>query len=418
MKISDIRPEVYDMAQRAQERIRHRFAQIDAVAEQNTRRVMEAFQDNKVSDACFAGTTGYGYDDLGRDTLDRIYAQIFGTEAALVRIGFVNGTHALSAAMFALAKPGDTILAVTGLPYDTLRTAIGIEGNAHGSLRFYGINYGQVDLTAAGEPDYEAIAKAVAQPGVSAVMVQRSRGYADRKALTVEEIGRICRTVKTANPEVKVMVDNCYGEFTDVVEPTHVGADIVAGSLIKNPGGGLAPTGGYIAGNAELVERAAMRLTTPGIGGECGSTLGNNRLLFQGLFMAPHIVAQALKTAVFCAAMMDELGLESSPGVEDARSDIIQMVKLGSEENMKRFCLGIQAGAPVDSYVTPEPWPMPGYNCPVIMAAGSFIQGSSIELSADGPIREPYIAYMQGGLTYESGKLGIMMAVSAMLEEK
>lgn len=418
MKISDIRPEVYDMAQRAQARIRHRFAQIDAVAEQNTRRVMEAFQDNKVSDACFAGTTGYGYDDLGRDTLDRIYAQIFGTEAALVRIGFVNGTHALSAAMFALAKPGDTILAVTGLPYDTLRTAIGIEGNAHGSLRFYGINYGQVDLTAAGEPDYEAIAKAVAQPGVSAVMVQRSRGYADRKALTVEEIGRICRTVKTANPEVKVMVDNCYGEFTDVVEPTHVGADIVAGSLIKNPGGGLAPTGGYIAGSAELVERAAMRLTTPGIGGECGSTLGNNRLLFQGLFMAPHIVAQALKTAVFCAAMMDELGLESSPGVEDARSDIIQMVKLGSEENMKRFCLGIQAGAPVDSYVTPEPWPMPGYNCPVIMAAGSFIQGSSIELSADGPIREPYIAYMQGGLTYESGKLGIMMAVSAMLEEK
>ena len=418
MKISDIRPEVYDMAQRAQARIRHRFAQIDAVAEQNTRRVMEAFQDNKVSDACFAGTTGYGYDDLGRDTLDRIYAQIFGTEAALVRIGFVNGTHALSAAMFALAKPGDTILAVTGLPYDTLRTAIGIEGNAHGSLRFYGINYGQVDLTAAGEPDYEAIAKAVAQPGVSAVMVQRSRGYADRKALTVEEIGRICRTVKTANPEVKVMVDNCYGEFTDVVEPTHVGADIVAGSLIKNPGGGLAPTGGYIAGSAELVERAAMRLTTPGIGGECGSTLGNNRLLFQGLFMAPHIVAQALKTAVFCAAMMDELGLESSPGVEEPRSDIIQMVKLGSEENMKRFCLGIQAGAPVDSYVTPEPWPMPGYNCPVIMAAGSFIQGSSIELSADGPIREPYIAYMQGGLTYESGKLGIMMAVSAMLEEK
>ena len=418
MKISDIRPEVYDMAQRAQARIRHRFAQIDAVAEQNTRRVMEAFQDNKVSDACFAGTTGYGYDDLGRDTLDRIYAQIFGTEAALVRIGFVNGTHALSAAMFALAKPGDTILAVTGLPYDTLRTAIGIEGNAHGSLRFYGINYGQVDLTAAGEPDYEAIARAVMQPGVSAVMVQRSRGYADRKALTVEEIGRICRTVKTANPEVKVMVDNCYGEFTDVVEPTHVGADIVAGSLIKNPGVGLAPTGGYIAGSAELVERAAMRLTTPGIGGECGSTLGNNRLLFQGLFMAPHIVAQALKTAVFCAAMMDELGLESSPGVEEPRSDIIQMVKLGSEENMKRFCLGIQAGAPVDSYVTPEPWPMPGYNCPVIMAAGSFIQGSSIELSADGPIREPYIAYMQGGLTYESGKLGIMMAVSAMLEEK
>ena len=418
MKISDIRPEVYDMARRAQERIKHRFDAIDAVAEVNTRRVMEAFQDNKVAEACFAGTTGYGYDDLGRETLDKIYAQIFGTEAALVRIGFVNGTHALTAAMFAMVKPGDTILAATGMPYDTLRTAIGINGVEHGSLKFYGIYYAQVDMTADGEPDYEAIAKAAADPKVTAVMVQRSRGYDDRKSLSVEEIGRICRCVKDANPKAKIMVDNCYGEFTDTLEPSHVGADIIAGSLIKNPGGGLAPTGGYIAGTKELVDRAAMRLTTPGIGGECGSTLGNNRLLFQGLFMAPHVVAQALKTAVFCAAMMEELGLESSPSVEEKRSDIIQMVKLGSPENMKRFCLGIQAGAPVDSYVTPEPWPMPGYDCPVIMAAGSFIQGSSIELSADGPIREPYTVYMQGGLTYESGKLGIMMAVSAMLEDK
>ncbi len=418
MKISDIRPEVYDMARRAQERIKHRFDAIDAVAEVNTRRVMEAFQDNKVAEACFAGTTGYGYDDLGRETLDKIYAQIFGTEAALVRIGFVNGTHALTAAMFAMVKPGDTILAATGMPYDTLRTAIGINGVEHGSLKFYGIDYAQVDMTADGEPDYEAIAKAAADPKVTAVMVQRSRGYDDRKSLSVEEIGRICRCVKDANPKAKIMVDNCYGEFTDTLEPSHVGADIIAGSLIKNPGGGLAPTGGYIAGTRELVDRAAMRLTTPGIGGECGSTLGNNRLLFQGLFMAPHVVAQALKTAVFCSAMMEELGLESSPGVDEKRGDIIQMVKLGSPENMKRFCLGIQAGAPVDSYVTPEPWPMPGYDCPVIMAAGSFIQGSSIELSADGPIREPYTVYMQGGLTYESGKLGIMMAVSAMLEDK
>lgn len=418
MKISDIRPEVYGMAERAQERIKGRFKDIDAVAEVNTRRVMEAFQDNRVAEACFAGTTGYGYDDLGRETLDKIYAQLFGTEAALVRIGFVNGTHALCAAMFALVKPGDTILAATGIPYDTLRTAIGINGAQHGSLKFYGVDYAQVDMTAAGEPDYEAIAKAASDPKVSAVMVQRSRGYEDRKALSVEEIGRICRWVKEVNPAAKIMVDNCYGEFTDTLEPSHVGADIIAGSLIKNPGGGLAPTGGYIAGTRELVDRAAMRLTTPGIGGECGSTLGNNRLLFQGLFMAPHVVAQALKTAVFCAAMMEELGLESSPGVEEKRSDIIQMVKLGSPENMKRFCLGIQAGAPVDSYVTPEPWPMPGYDCPVIMAAGSFVQGSSIELSADGPIREPYTVYMQGGLTYESGKLGIMMAVSAMLEDK
>ena len=417
MKVTDIKPEVFAMAQRVQAKLGERFAEIDAVAEENTRRVMTAFQDNRVSDACFAGTTGYGYDDLGRETLDKIYAQIFGAEDALVRIGFVNGTHALTAAMFALVKPGDTILAVTGMPYDTLRSAIGISGDCHGSLKFYGVNYAQVDLNADGDPDIPAIKAAAADKNVTAVMIQRSRGYAERKALTVQEIGEIIKAVKEVNPAANVMVDNCYGEFTDVIEPTHVGADIIAGSLIKNPGGGIAPTGGYVAGRAELVERAAMRLTTPGIGGECGSTLGNNRLLFQGLFMAPHIVAQALKTAVFCAWMMEEIGIESSPSVFEKRSDIIQMVKLGNEQNMQRFCVGIQAGAPVDSYVTPEPWAMPGYDCPVIMAAGSFIQGSSIELSADGPIRPPYMIYMQGGLTYESGKLGIMMAVSAMLDK-
>ena len=416
MKIADISPRVYEMARAAEAECRSRFAQIDRVAEENTRRVMEAFQECRVSDSCFAGTTGYGYDDLGRDTLDKIYAKLFGTEAALVRLGFVNGTHALTAAMFSLAKPGETVLAVTGTPYDTLRSAIGISGDGFGSLKFYGIEYAQVDLTPEGEPDYEGIARAASDPKVTGVMIQRSRGYGERKALSVQEIGRICETVRRVNEKANIMVDNCYGEFTDVVEPTHVGADIVAGSLIKNPGGGIAPTGGYVAGRAELVERAAVRLTTPGIGGECGSTLGNNRLLFQGLFMAPHVVAQALKTAVFCAAMMEQLGIESSPGVNEKRSDIIQMIRLGSPERMKRFCLGIQAGAPVDSYVTPEPWPMPGYDCPVIMAAGAFIQGSSIELSADGPIREPYLVYMQGGLTYESGKLGVMMAVSAMLE--
>ena len=404
------------MAARVQTHLGDRFAEIDAVAEENTRRIMTAFQDNRVSDACFAGTTGYGYDDLGRETLDKIYAQIFGAESALVRIGFVNGTHALSAAMFALVKPGDTILAVTGMPYDTLRSAIGISGNCHGSLKFYGINYAQVDLNESGDPDIPAIKAAAADKNVTAVMIQRSRGYAERKALSVQEIGEIIKAIKEVNPYANVMVDNCYGEFTDIIEPTHVGADIIAGSLIKNPGGGIAPTGGYVAGRAELVERAATRLTTPGIGGECGSTLGNNRLLFQGLFMAPHIVAQALKTAVFCAGMMAEIGIESSPSAFEKRSDIIQMIKLGNEQNMQRFCTGIQAGAPVDSYVTPEPWTMPGYDCPVIMAAGSFIQGSSIELSADGPIRPPYMIYMQGGLTYESGKLGIMMAVSAMLD--
>lgn len=417
MKINDIKPEVYNMAERAMARVKAQFEKIDATAEYNTRRVMEAFQDNRVSESHFAGTTGYGYDDLGRDTLDNIYAQLFGTESALVRLGFVNGTHALTAAMFALSKPGETVLAATGLPYDTLRNAIGISGDCHGSLKFYGIDYAQVDMAASGEPDYDGIARAASDPKVTGVMIQRSRGYADRKALTVQEIEKIVKTVKSVNPNANIMVDNCYGEFTDIIEPTHVGADIIAGSLIKNPGGGIAPTGGYVAGKKELVERAAMRLTTPGIGGECGSTLGNNRLLYQGLFMAPHTVAQALKTAVFCAAMMDEMGIPSSPTVDEKRSDIIQMVHLGSPEAMKRFCLGIQAGAPVDSFVTPEPWPMPGYDCPVIMAAGAFIQGASIELSADGPMRPPYTVYMQGGLTFESGKLGIMMAVSAMLDK-
>lgn len=417
MKISDIKPEVFRMAEEAEKETHEVFRRIDAIAERNTRKVMEAFQDNRVSDSCFAGTTGYGYDDLGRETLDKIYAQVFGAEAALVRINFVNGTHALTAAMFATVKPGDTILAATGMPYDTLRSAIGISGSCHGSLKFYGIDYAQVDLRADGTPDIEGIKAAVSDKKVTAVMIQRSRGYEDRPTLTVEQIGEICAAVKSVDSSAVIMVDNCYGEFTDVIEPTDVGADLIAGSLIKNPGGGIAPTGGYIAGRKELVDRAAMRLTTPGIGGECGSTLGNNRLLYQGLFMAPHTVAQALKTAVFCAAMLKRLGIGSSPAADEKRSDIIQMIRLGSEENMRRFCLGIQAGAPVDSYVTPEPWAMPGYDCPVIMAAGAFIQGSSIELSADGPVRPPYIAYMQGGLTYESGKLGIMMAVSAMLDK-
>ena len=415
MKISEIRPEIYEMAARAEARIRPRFVAIDRTAELNTRRVMEAFQDQRVSESCFAGTTGYGYDDLGRETLDRIYAQVFGAEAALVRLQFVNGTHALTAALFALVKPGDILLAVTGAPYDTLRTAIGLSGDGFGSLRFYGVDYAQVDLTKSGEPDYDAIRAAASDGRVAAVAVQRSRGYEDRKALGIAEIEKICAIVHEVNPAARVLVDNCYGEFVEELEPTQVGADLIAGSLIKNPGGGIAPTGAYIAGRKELVERAAVRLTTPGIGGECGSTLGSSRLLFQGLFLAPHTVAQALKTAIFCAAMMEQRGIESSPGVDEKRSDIIQMIKLGNPERMKRFCLGIQSGAPVDSYVTPEPWAMPGYEDEVIMAAGAFIQGSSIELSADGPMREPYIVYMQGGLTYESGKLGVMMAVSAML---
>lgn len=416
MKFSDMKPQVFALAQEAENEIRPQFERIDRIAQQNTLKVMQAFQDNKVSDSCFAGTTGYGYDDVGREVLDKVYAQIFCTEAALVRIGFVNGTHALSTALFAMLKPGDTLLSATGLPYDTLRNAIGIEGDCHGSLRFYGINYAQVNLRADGSPDIEAIKKASADKSVTAVLIQRSRGYGDRPAFSAEQIGEIARAVKEVDPSINVMVDNCYGEFTGEHEPTEYGVDLMAGSLIKNPGGGLAPTGGYVVGKAELVEKAAMRLTTPGIGGECGATLGNNRLLFQGLFMAPHIVAQALKTATFCSAMMSKIGFATSPAPDEVRSDIIQMVTLKTADNMKKFCKGIQSGAPVDSYVTPEPWQMPGYNCPVIMAAGAFIQGSSIELSADGPMKEPFIAYMQGGITYESGKLGIMMAVNEMLE--
>lgn len=414
MNVNDIKPEVYELARQAEEEIRPQFERIDRIAMLNTRKVMTAFQDNKVSDSCFAGTTGYGYDDLGREVLDKVYAQVFCTEAALVRIGFVNGTHALSAALFAILKPGDTLLSVTGLPYDTLRNAIGIEGDCHGSLKFYGINYKQVDLKN-GEADLDAIKAALADRSISAVLIQRSRGYENRKALSAEEIGEICSAVKSVAPNVTVMVDNCYGEFTGEHEPTEYGVDIMAGSLIKNPGGGLAPTGGYIVGRKDLVENAAMRLTTPGIGGECGASLGNNRFLFQGFFMAPHIVAQAIKTVTFCSAMMKKIGFESSPAPDEARNDIIQMVTLKNAENMKKFCRGVQAGAPVDSYVTPEPWQMPGYNVPVIMAAGAFVQGSSIELSADGPMREPYTLYVQGGITYESGKLGIMMAVNEML---
>ncbi len=414
MNVNDIKPEVYELAHQAEAEIRPQFERIDRIAMLNTRKVMTAFQDNRVSDSCFAGTSGYGYDDLGREVLDKVYAQVFCTEAALVRIGFVNGTHALSAALFAMLKPGDTLLSVTGLPYDTLRNAIGIEGNCHGSLKFYGINYKQVDLKNS-EPDIEAIKAALSDKSVAAVLIQRSRGYENRKAFSAEEIGDICAAVKSVSPNVTVMVDNCYGEFTGEHEPTEFGVDLMAGSLIKNPGGGLAPTGGYIVGRKELVENAAMRLTTPGIGGECGATLGNNRLLFQGLFMAPHIVAQAIKTMTFCSAMMKNIGFESSPTPEEHRNDIIQMVALKNAENMKKFCRGVQAGAPVDSYVTPEPCQMPGYNVPVIMAAGAFVQGSSIELSADGPMREPYTLYVQGGITYESGKLGIMMAVNEML---
>lgn len=410
MRGASFSPELLALSEQAMRDIAPVFAELDSISYKNTEKVLAAFQRHRVSEGCLTGTTGYGYGDKGRDTLDLVYADVFEAEAALVRIGFVNGTHAIAAALYSALKTGDVLLSATGAPYDTLRGVIGIDGGYRGSLRDYGIGYAQADLLPDGLPDLDAITKAAADKRVAAVFVQRSRGYSDRPALPVSEIGKISTAVHRVNPAAAVIVDNCYGEFTETAEPTAAGADLIAGSLIKNPGGGIAPTGGYVAGRRDLVEAAAYRLTTPGIGGECGATLNNNRLLYQGFFQAPHTVAQALKTAVFCARLLALMGFKTTPAWDAPRTDIIQMVELGSPELLKRFCKGIQAGAPVDSYVSPEPWDMPGYGCPVIMAAGTFIQGASIELSADGPMRAPYCAYLQGGLTFESGRLGIMTA--------
>ena len=411
----EISERVRTLAHQAQAELTGQYGQIDAVAEENVQKVLSAFQKHRVADAYFAGTTGYGYDDIGRDKLDEIYADIFGTEDALVRIGFVNGTHAITCALFGALKPGDVLLSAVGAPYDTLLGVIGVVDKGSGSLKDYGVTYRQVELKE-DRPDLEGLAEAAKDPRVKAVLIQRSKGYSTRASLSVDEIGEMCRIVKGVNPGAAVLVDNCYGEFVETREPTQVGADLVVGSLIKNPGGGLAPTGRYLAGRRDLVEGAAMRLTCPGIGKECGSTLGNNRALYQGLFLAPHTVAQAVKTAVFSAKMMELLGYRTEPRSDQIRHDIIQMIHFGAPEPLKQFCRGIQFGAPVDSYVTPEPWDMPGYDCQVIMAAGAFIQGASIELSCDAPMREPYTAYLQGGLTYESGKLGIMLAVEELLK--
>ncbi len=407
---------VQKLGEQAQRELAEQFARIDAVSQENTQRVLGAFQEYRVADGYFAGTTGYGYDDLGRDKLDEIYAHLFGTEAALVRIQFVNGTHAITCALFGALKAGDVLVSAVGAPYDTLLGTIGVVDKGHGSLKDYGVEYRQVDLLD-DKPDLEGMAKAVADPKVKVVLIQRSKGYSTRASLSVAEIGEMCKVIKAANPNVSILVDNCYGEFVETLEPTHVGADLVVGSLIKNPGGGLAPTGGYVAGRRDLVEGAAMRLTSPGIGGECGCTLGQNRLLYQGLFLAPHTVAQAVKTAVFAAKVMELLGYETEPHSSAVRRDIIQMIHMREPEALKKFCKGIQFGAPVDSYVTPEPWDMPGYDCQVIMAAGAFVQGASIELSADAPMREPYTVYLQGGLTFESGRLGVLLAVQELLGE-
>lgn len=402
---------------KVEERIAEQFKEIDRIAHINSRKVLSAFQKYRVSDTMFAGTTGYGYDDVGRDTLDKIYADVFGAEDALVRLQFVNGTHTIACALFGALRPAETLFSVTGAPYDTLQSTIGITGDYPGSLKDFGVNYRQIELLENGEADLDGIVKTIKEDKtISTVLIQRSRGYSTRAALSVSKIGEICKAVHETNENICVIVDNCYGEFVEEYEPTAVGADLIVGSLIKNPGGGLAPTGGYIAGKSEYVEKAAMRLTAPGIGRECGSTMGNNRLLYQGFFNAPHVTAQAVKTAVFCAGLFEELGYNVSPKAEDTRYDIIQTIELQNETNVRKFCKGIQMGAPVDSFVTPEPWDMPGYDCQVIMAAGAFIQGATTELSADAPMREPYLVYLQGGLTYETGRAGILLAARCMNE--
>ncbi len=404
-----------DIAAAAEQKAAAGFARFDSIAQANTERVLAAFSRHRVSDACFAGTTGYGYDDTGRDKLELVYADVFGCESALVRTGFVNGSHAIACAIMACMRPNGTLLSATGAVYDTLHTLVGKRGAVFGSLPYYGMAYREVDM-ADGELDLNALEREAARDDVTAVFIQRSRGYSQRRTLGVKRIGEAVEVIRSVNPDAAILVDNCYGEFCETLEPTHVGADLICGSLIKNPGGGIAPAGGYIAGRGGLVARAAQQLTLPGIGGECGATLGVSRALFQGFFMAPHTVAQALKTAAFCAAAMQSLGYDVSPGPCDERGDIIQAINFAQPQAVLAFCRGIQAGAPVDSFAAPEPWDMPGYDCPVVMAAGAFVQGSSIELSCDAPMRPPYTAFMQGGLTFEAGKIGVMHAVQRILD--
>ncbi len=409
-----ISPAVYAYGEAALEHLKDRFAAIDKVAEYNQAKVIAAMQKHHVSAACFAATTGYGYDDLGRDTLEKVYADVFHTEAALVRPQITCGTHALTVALSANLLPGDELLSPVGLPYDTLQEVIGIRESPC-SLAEYGVKYRQVDLLPDGSFDYDGIRAAINER-TKLITIQRSKGYATRPTFSVSQIGELIAFCKEIKPDALVMVDNCYGEFVETIEPSDVGADMVVGSLIKNPGGGLAPIGGYICGTEKCVSRCAYRLSAPGLGQEVGANLGLMTALFQGFFLAPTVVAGAEKGAVFAANLYEPLGFRCVPNATESRHDIIQAVELGSEAGMIAFCKGIQAAAPVDSYADPLPWDMPGYNDKVIMAAGAFVQGSSIELSADGPIREPYAVYFQGGLTWYHAKLGILMSLQKMVD--
>ncbi|MEE1239934.1 MAG: methionine gamma-lyase family protein [Acutalibacteraceae bacterium] len=393
-----------------------RFKEIDSVTEYNQLKVLSAFIKNGVSESTMAGSTGYGYDDRGREILERVMADAMGAEDALMRHNFVSGTHTLTVALFGILRPKDKVLCLTGRPYDTITGVFGIDEKTDGSLADFGVEYTQVELLADGTPDIEAIKKELSANKYKMAYIQRSRGYSTRPSLTIDDIEELCKAVREVSPDSVIMVDNCYGEFVEKKEPTEVGADIIAGSLIKNPGGGIAPTGGYIAGKHELVEQCAARLTCPGVGREVGATLGHSRELYMGLFSAPHVVGEALKTAVYASALFDNLGFDVTPNCTEKRGDIIQCVTLGSREGLIAFCQGMQSGAPVDSFVVPEPWAMPGYTDEVIMAAGAFTLGASIELSADGPLREPYAAWMQGGLNFHSARAGVLLAAQKMLE--
>lgn len=417
MSFFDIDERILKAADKAMELCRDRFAEIEDIQEYNQQKMIKAFQNAGVRESHFCGSTGYGYDDSGRDALDRVYAYVFDAEDSLVRHNFVSGTHALTVALFGILRPGDTMLSVTGMPYDTIRSAIGIEGNYPGSLKDFNISFEMTELLPDGTLDYDRIASDISDKKPKMVYIQRSRGYSVRPTLTWREIKKICDISKKSSPDSIIMLDNCYGEFIEKVEPLSVGVDIMAGSLIKNPGGGIAPTGGYIAGKHKLVEMCAYRLTTPGTGKEIGATLNSSRELFMGAYHAPHVAGEALKTAVFAAALFELLGYETTPKYNEDRGDIIQLIMLGTPEKLISFCGGIQSGSAVDSSVQPIPSDMPGYESKVIMAAGAFTLGSSIELSADAPLREPYAVWMQGGLNFHSGKLGVMLAADRVLKD-
>lgn len=417
MDFFDIDQKIIEAAEKAMELCSAELKKIDEIQEYNQRKMIKAFQLAGVRESHLKGSTGYGYDDAGRDALDRVYAYCFDAEDALVRHNFVSGTHALTVALFGMLRPNDTMLSVTGMPYDTIRSAIGIEGDYPGSLKDFNIHFEMTELKDDGTVDFEEVERQIADKQPKMVYIQRSRGYSLRNSLTYKEIKKICDISKRVSPKSIVMLDNCYGEFVEKVEPLSVGVDIMAGSLIKNPGGGIAPTGGYIAGKKELVEMCAYRLTTPGTGKEIGATLDVSREMFMGAYHAPHVTGEALKTAVFAAALFEILGYETTPKYNDERGDIIQLIMLGDEQKLESFCGGIQSGSAVDSFVVPVASDMPGYENKVIMAAGAFTLGSSIELSADAPIRPPYAVWMQGGLNFHGGKLGIMLAADKILKD-